>query len=36
MLEEIGSDKHKLVELNIGDQTLANYEKWWQGYKSLK
>ena len=36
MLEEIGSDKHKLVDLNIGDQTLENYRKWWKSYKSLK
>ena len=36
MLEEIGSDKHKLVYLNIGDQTLENYRKWWKSYKSLK
>ena len=36
ILEEKGSDKHKLVDLNIGDQTLANYEKWWRSYKSLK
>ena len=36
ILEEIGSDKHKLVELNIGDQTLENYENWWGSYKSLK
>ena len=36
MLEEMGIEKHKLVELNIGDQTLENYEKWWGCYKSLK
>ena len=36
ILEEIGNPKHKLVELSIGDQTLENYEKWWQSYKSLK
>ena len=36
ILEEMGNDKHKLIYFNIGDQTLANYEKWWQGYKSLK
>ena len=36
MLEEMGIEKHKLVELNIGDQTLENYENWWQSYKSLK
>ena len=36
MFEEMGIEKHKLVELNIGDQTLENYENWWQSYKSLK
>ena len=36
MLEEMGNEKHKLVDLNIGDQTLANYENWWGCYKSLK
>ena len=36
LLEEMENEKHKLVELNIGDQTLANYENWWKSYKSLK
>ena len=36
ILEEIKNPKHKLVELNIGDQTLENYRKWWKSYKSLK
>ena len=36
ILEEMNNPKHSLVELNIGDQTLENYEKWWQSYKSLK
>ena len=36
ILEEMGNEKYKLVNLNIGDQTLANYEKWWCSYKSLK
>ena len=36
MLEEMRNPKHKLVDLNIGDQTLKNYENWWQSYKSLK
>ena len=35
MLEEMGNEKHKQFDLNIGDQTLVNYEKWWQSYKSL-
>ena len=36
ILKEMENDKHKLVELNIGDQTLENYENWWGSYKSLK
>ena len=36
ILEEIGNPKHKLVKLNIGEQTLENYENWWQSYKTLK
>ena len=36
ILEEMGNKKYKLVDLNIGDQTLVNYEKWWRSYKSLK
>ena len=36
ILEEMNNPKHKLVKLNIGEQTLENYENWWQSYKSLK
>ena len=36
ILEEMGKEKYKLIYLNIGDQTLANYEKWWRSYKSIK
>ena len=36
ILEEMGSEKYKLVELNIGEQTLENYQNWWNSYKSLK
>ena len=36
ILKEMGNVKYKLIYLNIGDQTLVNYEKWWQSYKSLK
>ena len=36
ILEETGNEKYKLVDLNIGDQTLVNYKKWWESYKSLK
>ena len=35
ILEEMGNKKYKLIYLNIGDQTLVNYEKWWHSYKSL-
>ena len=35
ILEEKGNEKFKLIDLNIGDQTLVNYEKWWNSYKSL-
>ena len=35
ILEEMNNPKHSLVELNIGDQTMENYEKWWNSYKSL-
>ena len=35
ILEEMNNLKHSLVELSIGDQTMENYEKWWQSYKSL-
>ena len=35
ILEETGNEKHKLVDLSIGDQTLVNYNKWWESYKSL-
>ena len=36
ILEEMNNPKHKLVKLNIGEQTLENYENWWQSYKTLK
>ena len=36
ILEEMGNEKYKLVYLKISDQTLENYEKWWNSYKSLK
>ena len=35
VLEEMGNEKYKLVYLKISEQTLANYEKWWNSYKSL-
>ena len=36
ILEEMGNDKYKLINLNTSDQTLAYYQKWWRSYKSLK
>ena len=36
ILEEMGKEKYKLIYLDIGDKTLANYEKWWNSYKSIK
>ena len=35
LLEEMGCEKSKLVYLKISPQTLENYEKWWNSYKSL-
>ena len=35
LLEEMGCEKSKLVYLKISPQTLENYEKWWDSYKSL-
>ena len=35
ILEEMRNPKHSLVEINIGDQTLENYENWWHSYKLL-
>ena len=35
ILEEMGNEKYKLVYLKISGQTLENYEKWWNSYKSL-
>ena len=35
ILEEMGNEKYKLINLDIGDQTMVNYEKWWNSYKSL-
>ena len=34
-LEEMRDEKYKLVYLKISDQTLENYEKRWNSYKSL-
>ena len=34
-LEAMGNEKYKLVWLKTSGQTLENYEKWWDSYKSL-
>ena len=36
LLEEMGCEKYKLIDLRISPQTLDIYEKWWDSYKSLK
>ena len=35
LLEEMGCEKSRLVYLKISEQTMENYEKWWDSYKSL-
>ena len=35
LLEEMKNEKSKLVYPKISPQTLENYEKWWDSYKSL-
>ena len=35
LLEEMKNEKSKLVYLKISPQTLENYERWWDSYKSL-
>ena len=35
ILEEMGCEKYKLIELKISSITLEIYEKWWDSYKGL-
>ena len=35
ILEEMGCEKYKLIELKISFLTLEIYEKWWNYYKGL-
>ena len=35
LLEEMGCEKYKFIELKISPQTLEIYEKWWISYKDL-
>ena len=36
LLEEMGCDKYKLIDLKISPQTLEIYDQWWASYKDLK
>ena len=36
LLEEMGCEKYKLIELKISPQTLEIYDQWWISYNSLK
>ena len=36
LLEEMGCEKYKLIELKISPQTLEIYDQWWASYKNLK
>ena len=36
LLEEMGSEKYKLIYLKISPQTLEIYDQWWTSYKNLK
>ena len=35
ILEEMGCEKYKLIELKTSPQTFEIYEKWWDSYKKL-
>ena len=36
LLEEMGCEKYKLIDLKISPQTLEIYDQWWTSYKNLK
>ena len=36
ILEEMGCEKYKLIEVKISSITFEIYEKWWDSYKELK
>ena len=36
LLEEMGSERYKLIYLKISPQTLEIYDQWWTSYKNLK
>ena len=35
ILEEIGCEKYKFIELKISPQILDIYDKWWESYKNI-
>ena len=35
ILEEMGSEKYKNIELKISPKILENYDKWWLSYKEM-
>ena len=35
LFEEMGCEKYHQIGLKLSKQTFANYEKWWEYYKSL-
>lgn len=36
ILQEMGNEKYKLVNLKISPQTFKYYEKWWENYLSIR
>ena len=36
LLEEMGCEKYKLIDLKISPQTYEIYEQWWTSYNNLK
>ena len=36
ILEEMGCEKYKLINLKISSQTLEIYDQWWESYNNLK
>ena len=35
ILEEIGCEKYKNIQVKISPQTLEIYDSWWKSYKEL-
>ena len=36
ILEEIGCEKYKIIEVKISPQTLEIYDRWWTSYNNIK